>query len=229
MGLDGVELVMEFEEAFEVELTDEEAIAALTPRIVIDLIVSKLETAQETGCPSQRAFYLLRRSLIEHVGAARRAIRPDSDLRGLIGIDRAAQAWPALEQAVQARVWPALVRPPLLVAVLYTLACVVCTGFFIVFLSAVHIGIAHAAAFTFCGTLFFAVVATLATERYRTRIPDELRQIRDLVPYAVTSDQFAWTREKVSLMVKVIVIEQLGLSESDYHEDASFAEDLGLG
>lgn len=225
MGLDGVELVMEFEDSFGVELTDEETIAAQTPRMVIDLILSKLETAQETGCLSQRAFYLVRRTLTEHVGVARRAITADTELRTLIGRNRAAQLWPTLERAVQARVWPALARPALLVAALYTLGCAVFVG---AFFAALPTGVIEGAGFAFVVTLVFAVAVTLAIERYQTRIPDELRQIRDLIPYAGTSDQIAWTREKVSLIVKMLVIEQLGLSESDYHEDARFAEDLGM-
>jgi acyl carrier protein len=38
MGLDGVELVMSFEEAFGIELKDEEVTETRTPRMVIDLI-----------------------------------------------------------------------------------------------------------------------------------------------------------------------------------------------
>jgi acyl carrier protein len=36
MGLDSVELVMEFEEAFGIELKDEEVTKIVTPRMVID-------------------------------------------------------------------------------------------------------------------------------------------------------------------------------------------------
>lgn len=70
MGLDGVELVMELEEAFGVELEDEALVELTTPRKAIDLILSRLETVQENMCLSQRAFYLLRRALTEHSGAA---------------------------------------------------------------------------------------------------------------------------------------------------------------
>ena len=50
MGLDGVELVMEFEEEFGVELKDEEVVDLLTPRLVIDLIYSKLKNLDEQIC-----------------------------------------------------------------------------------------------------------------------------------------------------------------------------------
>lgn len=156
MGLDSVELVMEFEEAFGVELKDEEAIKLRTPGMVIE---------------------------------------------------------------------PSLVRPGPLVAALYALACAVFLGVFFV---ALPIGIAGAALYAALGTLVFAFVAILATERCRTRIPQDLRRIRDLVPYAGSSDRIEWTRQKVATVVKVIVMEQLGLSESDYREDADFAKDLGL-
>jgi len=225
MGLDSVELVMEFEEAFGVELKDEEVIELRTPGMVIDLILSKLAVAPQTVCWSQRAFYLLRRALMEHAGAAREAIRPDSELRSVIHPSRVPHVWPALERAIQARIWPSLVRPGPLVAALYALACVVFLG---VLFMALPMGIARAGLYAVLGTLAFAFAAILATERYRMRIPQDLRRIRDLVPYAGSSDWIEWTREKVSTIVKVIVMRQLGLSESDYREDADFAKDLGL-
>ena len=225
MGLDSVELVMEFEEAFGVELTDEEAIKLRTPGMVIDLVLSELAVVPQTVCGSQRAFYLLRRALIEHAGAAREAIRPDSELRSLIHPGRVSHVWPALERALQAKVWPSLVRPGPLVAALYALACVLFLG--VLFL-ALPSGITRAALYAVFSALLFACAAILATERCRTRIPQDLRRIRDLVPYAGSSDRIEWTRQKVATVVKVIVMEQFGLSESDYREDADFAKDLGL-
>ena len=42
MGLDGVELLMALEEAFGIEIKNEEAAETVTPGLVIDLIYSKL-------------------------------------------------------------------------------------------------------------------------------------------------------------------------------------------
>ncbi len=84
MGLDSVELVMEFEEAFGVELKDEEVTRIVTPRAVIDLIFSKLKTAGESICRSQRAFYTIRRVLITAFGLERNAVTPDLRFRDWI-------------------------------------------------------------------------------------------------------------------------------------------------
>lgn len=77
MGLDGVELVMKLEEAFRVELKGDEAIQTVTPRMVGDLIFSKLQSTDQRVCQSQRAFYLLRKAFVRHFGLWRAAVTPD--------------------------------------------------------------------------------------------------------------------------------------------------------
>jgi hypothetical protein len=84
MGLDGVELVMEFEEAFGVELKDEEVTEIRTPRMVIDLIFSKLKATDERICQSQPAFYILRKVFMNVLGLDRKSITPDMQFRSLI-------------------------------------------------------------------------------------------------------------------------------------------------
>lgn len=226
MGLDGVELVMEFEDEFGIDITDEEAVGLRTPGMVIDLVLSKLEVAAQEVCWSQRAFYLLRGALMEYAGAARGAIRPDSALQDLIHPEHVARMWPTLEQAVEAKVWPGLVRAPLLVAGLWAVGCAACLGMFVIGMAG---GVGTAASSTAVGAIIFAIVAILVTERWRTRLPQGMERVRDLVPYAGTSERIAWTREKVATVVKVVVVEQLGLSEADYREDADFINDLGMG
>ncbi len=49
MGLDAVDLVMAWEEVFEIEILDEEAAALITPRMAIDLIFKKLNALDFTG------------------------------------------------------------------------------------------------------------------------------------------------------------------------------------
>ena len=42
------------------------------------------------------------------------------------------------------------------------------------------------------------------------------------------SDGVKWTREEVSVLVKEIVKEQLGVSEDKYTEDSHFINDFGM-
>lgn len=110
MGLDGVELVMALEEAFGVELKDEEVFKAVTPRLIGDIIFSKLQATDERVCQSQRSFYVLRRALMRQFGLRRGEVTLDRKLREFIPRERERDLWPALKEAVQARSWPRLVR-----------------------------------------------------------------------------------------------------------------------
>ena len=103
MGLDGVELVLAFEEAFGVTITDAEAEASITPAVVIDLIFGKLRSSDEQVCVSQRAFYLLRRGLARTLGASRRSVTLGTDVRSLIVGRSEREMWHDLKATVQAR------------------------------------------------------------------------------------------------------------------------------
>ena len=80
MGLDTVELVMEVEERFGIELPDEEL--ELDIRTVGDLeqLISRRysEKCSTTDCNSQKAFYRLRKALVEELGLERKQIKPDT-------------------------------------------------------------------------------------------------------------------------------------------------------
>ena len=80
MGLDVVEILMGWEEAFGISITDAEAEALLcTPRRTIDLIASKLAAQDAPGgaCLTLRAFHRLRHSIVRTTGVTRDRVRPD--------------------------------------------------------------------------------------------------------------------------------------------------------
>jgi acyl carrier protein len=172
MGLDIVEIVIQFEEDFGVRIPDADAGELVTPRDFIDYFCARLPMAADAPCPSQRAFYLLRRPLVLTQKVTRRAVRLDSGLASLTGGKRDETLVDDLLRGLDARSRPRLNR----------------------------IG-AHR----------------------------RLRRVRDLVPFAETSSQVRWTRAVVARKVKTTVVEQLGLRESEYWEDAHFIRDLGAG
>ena len=97
MGLDSVEMVMGWEEAFGISIADAEAEKLRTPREAIDLIASKLGARDmpRSGCLTLRAFHRLRRSMVSAAGVQRAVVRPESRLKDLMGEDRR-QRWEAV-------------------------------------------------------------------------------------------------------------------------------------
>jgi len=76
--------------------------------------------------------------------------------------------------------------------------------------------------------MMFGVATDRATRRFGQYIPSTCSRIRDLVPYALTSEFILWHRDQIAALVRKIVIEQLGLRDEQYREDAHFREDFGM-
>ena len=228
MGLEGVELIMRLEEAFGVELKDDEVMQTTTPRMVGDLIFSKLKATDKRICQSQRAFYLLRNAFTRHFKIQRGEVTPGMFFRRLIPRETEQEVWMDLKRSVYARTWPNLVRPQWLLWSITVLACAVFVATFIALYKTLSLGAEIAGMAGGISMIGFSIIAAKSTGRFKTRIPARVRRIKDLVPFAVTSDKVEWTRDQVSVLVKQIVLEQLGIPETKYREDADFVKDLGL-
>jgi hypothetical protein len=92
MGMDSVELVMGFEEAFGIAIPDEEAARMRTPRRVLDFAAARVPTVRAVRGLTQRTFYALRRAVRAQLDAAAR-LAPATPLRTLAP-DR--DAWPVV-------------------------------------------------------------------------------------------------------------------------------------
>ena len=80
MGLDIVEVVLEVEDAFGIQLPDDAFPAMEGPRPLKALILAQLREREAHPCPTAWVFYRLRRALTESLGIARKQVRPDTEL-----------------------------------------------------------------------------------------------------------------------------------------------------
>ena len=225
MGLDGVELVMTFEEDFSVDIPDAVAAEMMTPRHVIDFLFQKRGT--DSGpCLSQRAFYRLRRALMR-LGHERKALRPETSLASLFPARSRVGRWALLGHELGCSPWLNLERPDPLgtwiagISAALLLPSVWHWGWLI--------GCAAACAF---GWLAWWITIPL-----QTCLPSRIRPptLEGLVNCLLTEKlaQFTgheerFTREHIAGQVKRIVIEQLGIPPEMYGEDKRFIQDLGV-
>jgi acyl carrier protein len=86
MGLDGVELVMEFEDEFGISIPDEMASQIVSVGDTVKCIVGILSRqAPLSGvCTSAHSFYLLRRELVRRYGLPRELVELDARVSSLI-------------------------------------------------------------------------------------------------------------------------------------------------
>ena len=124
MGLDSVELVMAFEETFDIAIPDEAAGRIATVRDAIDYIYAHVPHADgelRQVCRTQRAFHRLRRTLRDELHLERAAIRPDTRWETLIPIERRREMWNRLRTIINTKHWPHLARSPEMKALIVSL------------------------------------------------------------------------------------------------------------
>jgi acyl carrier protein len=109
MGLDSVEIVIRTEQTFGIALTDAEATSVTTPRMLADLVATKL-SLQASHCLLRRNYLALRRVLLER-GVPARAVRPSTPLESLFPEPDRAKDWRAASDATGLARFPRLRRP----------------------------------------------------------------------------------------------------------------------
>jgi acyl carrier protein len=103
MGLDTVELIMAFEQEFDVRISDEDASQMATVGQTCDRIVSLLQTKPQGDrvCATARSFYRLRAELL-HRDVERHLVRGDATIGALVP-QRMRREWPRIADAAGLR------------------------------------------------------------------------------------------------------------------------------
>jgi acyl carrier protein len=241
MGLDLVELVIEIESAFGIEIPDEDASNIQTVGQLYDYILAKLPSPESPRCSSPRclsavAFYSLRRALTDQLGVARRNVRPSTPIGSLIPVSHRRSEWQRLGGCLGWRL-PKLVRPAWMEGASYGmllvwLAAIVTawgqvTGFSLGALPLVFAGLC-------CGSLLLVWAAFHLTTPFATRFTPDGLTVRATVRAALASNYWkvsaqgpGWDRQEVWECLRAIIVEQLGVAPEEVVESASFVNDFG--
>ena len=223
MGLDIVELIMAVEEDFGIELPDDEAVNLVTPALLTEYVLTRVELAGQSVCLSRKAFYALRRVLMKEFGCPRVLVKPDTPLEALVPRLNRRDVWRRMQAALQAKRWPGLIRPRWMPVILFTVfAGVMVTLLFLGY---------RIIQSCFSG-LLVGLAGLLATMPWRTEFPEHCRTVGELarkliiLAPAVVAHR-TWTREEVAETIRQLTIQLLGLKPEQYRPDARFVQDLG--
>jgi len=125
MGLEGVEIIIEIENEFKIDIPDKDIKRILTvgglAQYVQHRLTGKTIAVAEIPCTTMRAFHMLRRTMMNAFGIDRAAIRPQAKLRSLLPYSIRSEFWHALESA-------GLHAPPLVVSQAVQFAVIACSG-----------------------------------------------------------------------------------------------------
>ena len=243
MGLEAVEIVMKVEETFDITIEDSDAGKAITPGLLIELVLSKVGKTSDAACLTQRAFHRLRASLMRQFGLKRNQIGPETSLASLFPRSTRKEHVRQILDDIRSGKEIEFVRPNwlhcLIMAAMFSGG--ITTAVFLAWhpVSTQNLFLCFVFASPIvAGVLFLVIFGWLAflTTRWMrvefrpsmTTVGQFSRWIVANAPDAVKAPPGKWSREQVSEIIREIVIDILGC-EKEYREDAHFVKDLGMG
>lgn len=232
MGLDSVEIVMRAEEVFGIAIKDSDAEKMITPRDMIEHIVSRVGYPGYTPCLKQRAFHRIRASLMRRFGLKREQIRLDTRLMEVVPRRERKNHVPEFFKELGIDQATGLVRPSWLTSSLtgavLMLSLIAATYFMGLNLPAWLAGFA-------ASVIIFGFLASVLTRGLRYEFEPAMATVEGLSHWVVVNSTnliemppSQSSREQVAEKVRAIVIDVLGC-EKEYREDAHFVKDLGVG
>jgi len=243
MGLEGVEIVMKVEETFDIAIEDSEAEKTVTPGQLIELVLSKVGRTSEAACLTQRAFHRLRALLIGQCGFKRNHIRPETLVADLFPRSTRKEQLRQILAHIGSAKEIEFVRPDwlnrlIVMAMLFSGMAITVflswhpissQSFFINFVFGTPI-VAGILFLVFFGWLAFFATRWMCIEfkPSMTTVGHLSRWIVANVPEVVKAPPGQWSREQVSQIIRMIVIDNLDC-EKEYREEAHFVKDLGMG
>jgi hypothetical protein len=229
MGLDLVELVVRFEDAFGIAIPDKVATELTSSRKVIDYILTQVNGSDYGSCLSQQAFYFLRKRFVTVLGISPREFRPRQQLNSLIPLEHRRTIWLKMKSELGPSSLPNLARPFWLFSSL-------------LFLSVLTLVIANiyarqheaGSSTSFLFGLFVAIVVAYGGAIVSRPLQRNFRKgfecTGDLAKYLVVhnprSFKQEWTREQVAEVVKEIIVDETGVKE--FTEDSDFIKEMHL-
>ncbi len=227
MGLDAIELVMEVEERFNVSLQDSDWTRVRTVADLAAIVLAKMTVSGDV-CPSQRAFYELRRAM-GTVGVGRERIRPRSVIDDLV---------PGLTRGVWKRLCAADGRLAVLEADegrgssngLLWLLVIVTTGAIVTPLIGGCAAVLVAAAAVAIGVF---ICQTIANGR-RVRLQPAYATVGDIARSIAPMASSAWAGERIAREAEVleevrrITARCVGMPVDRVQARSQFVRDLGM-
>jgi hypothetical protein len=233
MGLDTVELVIDFEDAFGVAIPNEVATQLTTPRKVTDFIMSQVVVTEEISCLSQQAFYFLRVKLMPSLNISRRDLVPNTRLESIIPLESRRLIWAGLKSHVGRSALPSLARPIWLFALLWLITTFAFISALIYAWNDLKIGSSFAFFFGLLVALSVGYIASVSTRWFKRNFRPGYQCLGEVAkhlsvhsPHVFKREQRGWTRGQAAAVVRAIIIAQVGTE--DFTEDSHFIDDLHL-
>ena len=223
MGLDSVEMVMEFEDEFELKIPDEDACRMRTIGDVIAFIAKARELSFVRECPTAHVFYCLRHELIKHFRLDRKRIRPSTEVSNILSAmqqDEFTNRLPSIGMSLphidnRTDWWDSLLY---IIVALFSIGISIYAGNPIWLFAYIPLFIILWPVFN-----LRPKPVRMPAQHFKT-LGDLSRLLAD--QYVIKSEKDQTEVSAISLKVRTIVAEQMGYELQDVRESMRLADDL---
>ncbi len=226
MGLAGVELVMEFEDEFDVTIVDEVAGSLQTIGDVARFVTWQMRSKwPKVSCPTGKTFYEIRRMLLERLPVKQREIRPSTRLDDLI------------PRRLRRRILKSLSKRSLWVPDLQAPAVMKWIGLVSGLAACLTVGVLSTLAGQIVGGIVLGVITFFATWTasyllsipFAVRFPAGYETVGDLVRRATPNyDSQDEIDTNVLDRIRLIVSQQMGVPIEKLAAQTNFTHDLHI-
>ncbi|HEV7781785.1 MAG TPA: hypothetical protein VGO58_11005 [Chitinophagaceae bacterium] len=232
MGLDSVELIMEFEKTFDIKIPDAVAEKLTTVESVHDWIWDHIEKKHTNKCNSQILFYKLRKYLSDQPGLPKDRITPATSLNDIIPWKNRQKEYDTFENKIKLEL-PKLSLSGYWQTVLNSFGFVTILGGLVYALSLIIFSNKSA------WMLLYPVAGIILTLLFSlSLIPKKIHITPPLLKdftkktlvlnYSFFVEKFGTNRKDVEAMINQVIVDKIGVDLEEITPEKSFTDDLGV-
>jgi acyl carrier protein len=232
MGLDSIELIMEFEKTFGIEIPDADAEKLTTVGSVYDYIYSRVQSEQTNRCTTQIVFYRLCKYCTRRFNIARHEFTPLIDLNSIFPFENRREEYKAFSNSIELET-PALTLSNRLDSLLNTIGTLLIGGGLLVALI-LTIFFNYSNWFFLLPVIGFGITIIVSTLLNSSRIYINPGTVGDFsyklvaLNYTLLSDNNKFNKQEIIAVINQVIIDKIGVAIEEISPEKSFTDDLGV-
>lgn len=232
MGLDYVELIMRTEKEFGIVISDAECGEISTVGDLYRCVCNKVALSTRPGCLTSRAFYRVRRALVECYGLAREQVRPDTGLEEILPPQKRLDTWRRFRRSLKLNTPDIFVRSFGVASLIWLppLAGLLFCLYHSVFQHhSLYLCILPPVSFV------WMILLGCVTQPFAVRVSDSCASVGDLSRRVlamnikeIRESNQAWREMELWEALRVMIADQIGVKLEEVVDEARFQDDLGI-
>lgn len=232
MGLDSVELVMEFEKKFGIEIPDADSEKLTTVGSVYEYIFNRIQSAKSNHCLSQHLFYKIRQYCSEYLAVSKSAINSNTNLNELFSIQKRKVEYKQFSKAIGLSV------PDL--ALSHKASIILKLIGYVSILGSLIVAFLLTSFFSYSKWLYLLPISGIIITSQISQLLNPYRNtispmlVKDFIyklislNYTQFKDYNYLNKQEIISLINQVIVDKIGVDMEELTPEKSFTDDLGV-